>query len=53
LFDDPAAVGQRERLETKLNAWFGALGCEDRDLWKNARQKTLPSYRRVTNTPPA
>jgi arylsulfatase A-like enzyme len=53
LFDDPAAAGQRERLETKLNAWFGALGCEDRDVWKNARQKTLPSYRRVTNTPPA
>jgi arylsulfatase A-like enzyme len=53
LFEDPAYAGQRDRLKTKMDTWFAALGCADRDLWKHAKQKTLPSYKRVTKTPPA
>ena len=52
LFDDPAYADQRTRLKDKLDAWFAALGCADRDLWKTAKQQTLPSYRRVTDKAP-
>ena len=53
LFGDPAHSAQRGRLEAKLNEWFTSLGCADRDLWKHAKQQTLPSYRRVTGAPDA
>jgi arylsulfatase A-like enzyme len=53
LYDDPAHAEQRARLEAKMDGWFAALDCADRDLWKNAKQKTLPSYRRVTAPPAA
>jgi arylsulfatase A-like enzyme len=51
LFEDPAYAGERNRLKAKLDAWFGALGCADPDMWKHAKQTTLPSYRRVTAAP--
>lgn len=53
LYDDPAHSAQQERLGTKMDAWFASLDCADADSWKNAKQRTLPSYRRVKNGDPA
>jgi arylsulfatase A-like enzyme len=44
---DPAYQQQREGLQAHMDAWFASLGCGDPDLWKNAKQKVLPSYERV------
>ncbi|MBI1355252.1 MAG: sulfatase-like hydrolase/transferase [Acidobacteria bacterium] len=44
LFDDPARQTQHARLSAKLHGWFDSLGCGDPDLWKDAKQKVLPSY---------
>ncbi len=53
LIDSPDHVAQRERLDRKLEAWFAGLGCADPDSWKNAKQRNLPSYRRVKDRDPA
>jgi len=52
LYDDPAHAAEQQRLGEKMDAWFAALDCADPDSWKNAKQKELPSYRRVTKVDP-
>ena len=39
---------QRQDLKRRLDGWFASLGCADQDMWKSAKQKVLPSYRRAT-----
>ncbi len=48
---DPAHEGRRAGLKQKMDQWFARLDCGDENLWKNAEQQTLPSYRRVTGQP--
>ena len=48
LADEPAYQGQRRSLKRRMDEWFGALDCADADLWKSAKQKVLPSSKRVT-----
>ena len=47
LIDDAQFAAERTRLGNKLDAWFSGLACGDQDMWKDAKQKVLPSYRRV------
>ena len=44
LADDPAHQAQRRKLRQRMDAWFGNLGCGDENMWKNAKQRVLPSY---------
>ena len=53
LFGEAAHAEQQNRLEAKLHQWFSSLGCGDRELWKRAKQRRLPSYRRVAGAPGA
>jgi hypothetical protein len=36
-----------------MDTWFAALDCGDENMWKNAEQQTLPSYKRAKQPPPA
>jgi arylsulfatase A-like enzyme len=35
-------------LKQRIDQWFTRLECGDENLWKNAEQKILPSYQRLT-----
>ena len=41
---------RKASLKRRMDEWFTSLDCGDEDLWKNAEQKNLPSYRRVLKT---
>lgn len=53
LYDEPNYAAEQKRLGEKMDAWFAALDCADPDAWKDAKQKNLPSYRRVTKVDPS
>lgn len=53
LAEDAEYAGRRNELRGRMDTWFAALGCGDYDLWKNAKQKVLPSYQRVVGHPGA
>ena len=52
LADEPAYQNQRRELKRRMDAWFDALNCSDEDMWQSAKQRVLPSYRRVPNKQP-
>ena len=48
---DPDHADRKAGLKQQMDQWFTRLGCGDENLWKNAEQPTLPSYRPVTEQP--
>ena len=52
LADAPGYRKQRAELKRRMDEWFRELDCGDEDMWKSAKQRVLPSYRRVRREQP-
>jgi len=48
LAKDDEYADQRVSLKRRMDDWFTSLDCGNEDIWKNAEQENLPSYRRAT-----
>ena len=47
LAEDEEYAAQRASLKRRMDDWFTRLDCGDENMWRNAEQENLPSYRRA------